>query len=217
MTLYASSLMLDRSAIKAQKITDLYSLHRVIYDLFSDIRNDQEKLLSVPSGIQWVDKGGDYFGRQILILSDRPPLTRTREVHGHVVTKLLPQHFLSHTHYQFEIVICPTRRDNKTKKLIPVKGSENIANWFIERASASWGFSVDVVSLQVERVAVCQFNNKHGHIVTLQQAKLTGCLTVINNEQFQKSFHNGIGRGRSFGCGLLQIIPVTVQSIFDKE
>lgn len=34
MTSYISVLRLDRAAIKALKITDLYSLHRVVYGLF---------------------------------------------------------------------------------------------------------------------------------------------------------------------------------------
>ena len=29
---------------------------------------------------------------------------------------------------------------------------------------------------------------------------------------FSESFANGIGRGRAFGCGLLQIIPVSLST-----
>ncbi|MCD8476336.1 MAG: type I-E CRISPR-associated protein Cas6/Cse3/CasE [Shewanella fodinae] len=31
---------------------------------------------------------------------------------------------------------------------------------------------------------------------------------MIDPEQFKQSFKNGIGKGRAFGCGLLQIVPM---------
>ncbi|GAK82817.1 CRISPR-associated protein Cse3 family [Vibrio ponticus] len=93
-----------------------------------------------------------------------------------------------------------------------MKGREEIAQWFIERAPASWGFSVTAPQLQVEQVSVLQFEAKHR--VTLQQAKLSGYLTVTNKDLFASSVANGIGRGRSFGCGLLQIVPVIESPLF---
>jgi len=37
---------------------------------------------------------------------------------------------------------------------------------------------------------------------------LKGELYVIDSEQFKQSFRQGIGRGRAFGFGLLQIVPL---------
>jgi CRISPR system Cascade subunit CasE len=51
-----------------------------------------------------------------------------------------------------------------------------------------------------------QFNKK-GNQVTLGSATLQGGLTVIDREKFKHSFCQGIGRGRAFGFGLLQIVP----------
>ena len=48
--------------------------------------------------------------------------------------------------------------------------------------------------------------------VTLSQADLRGTLEVTDKDIFSESFANGIGRGRAFGCGLLQIIPVSLSS-----
>ena len=58
MALFASVLRLDRAASHALKITDTYSLHRVVYSLFDDVRSEEEKHACISSGIQWVDKGG---------------------------------------------------------------------------------------------------------------------------------------------------------------
>lgn len=212
MTLFASVLRLDRAASHALKITDTYSLHRVVYSLFDDIRSGEEKYASISSGIQWVDKGGDARCRQVLMLSNRAPKQQVNNQHGEVVTKCLPEGFLDHNTYRFEVVVNPVRRDNQSKKIVPVKGREEIAQWFISRAQASWGFTVSELQLQVEHVRVLEFEAKHR--VTLQQAKLSGYLTVTDPEAFAHSVANGIGRGRSFGCGLLQVVPVIESSLF---
>ena len=62
--LYVSALHLDRKAVKALKITDPYSLHRVVYSLFSDVRTDAEKHSHIQSGIVYADKAGEYDGYQ---------------------------------------------------------------------------------------------------------------------------------------------------------
>ena len=64
----ASVLHLSRADVKALKITDAYSLHIAVYSLFDDIRTENEKQKSVPSGILYADKGGDFHGRKILLL-----------------------------------------------------------------------------------------------------------------------------------------------------
>lgn len=212
MALFASVLRLDRAASHALKMTDTYSLHRVVYSLFDDVRSEEEKHASISSGIQWVDKGGDTRYRQILMLSDRAPKQQVDNQHGEVVTKCLPEGFLDHDTYRFEVIVNPVRRDNQSKKLVPVKGREEIEQWFMSRAKASWGFAVSAEQLQVENVRVLQFEAKHR--VTLQQAKLSGYLTVTDPEAFAHSAANGIGRGRSFGCGLLQIVPVIESPLF---
>ncbi len=207
MQLFASVLHLDRKAIKALKVKDTYSLHRVVYSLFEDIRDSEEKGASTRSGIQWVDKGGDAYGRQILMLSNRRPKAAIDGAHGEVICKPVPEAFLSHGKYRFEVLINPVRRDNKTRKLMPAKGREAIADWFAARAENSWGFSVSKPQLQVGNIRVLQFE-KAEHSVTLQQAKLNGYLIVTDTDAFSQSVAKGIGRARSFGCGLLQIVPV---------
>ena len=211
MTQYASVLRLDRAAVKALKVTDLYSLHRVVYSLFDDVRTEAEKQSDQSSGIQWVDKGGDHLARQILILSNREPRPC---VHGQLESKTLSDMFLDHQHYRFAVTICPTRRDSQSRKLVPVKGRGAIADWFCERAPISWGFVVDPGRLQVDDVKVQNFKGKQGVPVTLQQASLNGFLSVSDRSLFQESFRYGIGRGRSFGCGLLQIVPVIENPFF---
>lgn len=211
MTLYISVLNLDPKAYRRLNITDNYSLHRVVYSLFDDVRSEQQKQRSVASGIQWVDKGGDMRGRKILIMANRPP----REPQaGELETKILSESFLTHPYYRFSICLNPTRRNKKTGKQIPILGREAIGAWFYQRA-ASWGFEVRRDQLQTENINVQQMKLAAGKIITLQQATLSGRLTVTHPEIFKNSFMQGIGRGRAFGCGLLQIVPLTEFTFFD--
>jgi CRISPR system Cascade subunit CasE len=202
--MFASVLHLSRADVKALKITDAYSLHRVVYDLFDDIRAESEKQQSVSSGILYVDKGGDFHGRKILMLSNRQPNAPT---YGEISMKKIAAEFLDYPHYRFEVIVNPTKRDNKSRKLIALRQREDIARWLIEKAP-QWGFEVSCEHLQVEDIAVKRFTEKNGREITQGQARILGRLNVINKEKFVQSFKQGIGRGRSFGCGLLQIVPI---------
>lgn len=205
LTMYAAVLRLSRSDIKALRVTDAYSVHRVVYDLFADTRDEAQKQASLPSGILYADKGGDFHHRQILLLADRLPNLAPQ--YGTVDYKPITPQFLEHGRYAFEVIVNPTRRDGQSGKLIPVRDRDAITDWFTERATASWGFQVDRERLQVDRLTVQRFT-KGGHTVTHGSAVFKGALDVLDQDRFKESFRRGIGRGRAFGFGLLQIVPL---------
>jgi len=212
MNLIASILQLDRTAVKALRITDAYSVHRVVYSLFEDVRSDAQKAGSESSGILYADQGGDFHQRTILLLSDRAPASSVDGRHGVVRSRAIPDGFLCHGRYRFKVIVNPTRRDSASRKLVPVKGHESVSDWFMERASKSWGFAVSPRRLQIDRIQALQFKDKAQRSVTLSQATVQGVLDVTDPEQFQHSFRRGIGRGRAFGCGLLQLVPLVQSS-----
>jgi CRISPR system Cascade subunit CasE len=199
----ASALHLSRADVKALKITDAYSLHIAIYKLFEDVRSTEDKQKSIPSGILYADKGGDFQGRKILMLSNRQP---NLPEHGKLEMKKIADSFLDYENYRFEVVINPSKRENQSRKIIALRKREDIAAWFIAKAPP-WGFKVSPEHLEVREVEVKRFE-KCEQTVTQGQAKLIGRLTVTDKIKFVQSFQQGIGRGRAFGCGLLQIVPM---------
>lgn len=203
---YASVLRLSRADQNTLKIRDAYGLHKVVYGLFADVRSDAEKQGSAPSGIIYADKGGDFNTRQVLMLSNRKPHQTPQ--FGKVETKPIRAAFLAHDHYAFEVTVNPGKRDNQTGKIVPIRGREAIAQWFLERAPESWGFRVHPDNLQIDKISVQVFE-KSGMTITHASATLKGELTVIDRDRFRQSFTQGIGRGRAFGFGLLQIVPLT--------
>jgi len=203
---YASVLRLSRADQNTLKIKDAYGLHKVVYGLFDDIRSDAEKQGSPPSGIVYADKGGDFNTRQVLMLSNREPHQTPQ--FGKVQTTPIQSRFLAHERYVFEVIVNPGKRDNQTGKIVPIRGREAIAQWFLERALQSWGFRVHPDNLQTDKISVQVFE-KSGKTITHGSATLKGELAVIDRDRFRHSFTQGIGRGRAFGFGLLQIVPLT--------
>jgi len=202
----ATMLTLSRKDVNALRMTDDYSLHRVVYSLFEDVRSEAEKRSSVPSGFLFADKGGDAKGRRILILSDRPPL---QPAHGTLSASwTIPDEFLQHRFYKFEVTLNPTRKENKSGRRVPIKTREEVAAWFGGKSLAAWGFSVDPARLDVRMLPVMQFNKQGERPVTHGAARVSGMLRVENRDLFIESFNKGIGRGRAFGFGLLQIEPL---------
>lgn len=209
---YASVLRLSRADIKILNIKDAYALHKVVYGLFEDIRSYTEKQTSTPSGIVYADKGGDFKTRQILMLSNRKPHQTPQ--FGEVQTKNIHSGFLDHEHYAFEITLNPSKRNKQTGRVVPICGREAIEQWFLTRAPESWGFSVNPANLQTEQTSVQTFE-KFGKAVTHGSATLKGELMALDRDRFTNSFVNGIGRGRAFGFGLLQIVPLnSIQTSF---
>ena len=202
---YATMLHLNRSDAKALKVKDAYSLHRVVYGLFEDVRTESDKKGSVPSGILFADKGGDFYSRKILILSDRKPHPAPQ--FGEVQSRPVSAEFLAWDRYVFEVTVNPGKRDSKTGKILPVSGRDNVHRWFLDRALNAWGFSVSSHNLEIVRAGVQAFE-KDGRKITHGSATLKGALTVTDRDRFVKSFTKGIGRGRAFGFGLLEIVPL---------
>jgi CRISPR system Cascade subunit CasE len=202
---YASVLRLSRADVKILGIKDAYGLHRVVYGLFEDVRSCEEKQAGASSGILYADKGGDFHWRQVLMLSTRKPHATPQ--FGAVDTRAVHSSFLGHERYAFEVTLNPGRRDKQSGKVVPVRGRESIEQWFRERAPKSWGFSVNPENLQTGQMSVQTFE-KAGETVTHGSATLKGELRVGDRDRFIQSFTQGIGRGRAFGFGLLQIVPL---------
>jgi CRISPR system Cascade subunit CasE len=207
MNMIASVLHLDRGAMQALRVTDPYSLHRVVYGLYADVRSETDKTAGRSSGILYADRGGDIHGRRILLLADRAPSDCAEGGHGRVDSRPVPEGFLAHDRYRFTIIVNPVRRENASGKIVPIKGREAVVAWFAECAPR-WGFDVSSAPLQIDRINVQHFTDKALRPVTLAQAHVAGLLRVTDRAQFRASFTHGIGRGRSFGCGLLQIVPL---------
>ena len=194
--MFASLLRLSVQDMARLRIKDAYGVHRVVYDLFDPARDNAAE----SSGILYADRGMKKERREILIVSDRSPRQASC---GRLETREIPEKLLTFSAYRFEITINPVKRESASGKLVPLRTREAVGEWFVAKAP-SWGF--EPADLEVQSLNVAQFEKK-GQRVTLGQATLTGLLHVRDAARFAHSFMRGIGRGKAFGCGLLQIVP----------
>lgn len=201
--MYLTLLKLDRNDIRKHKIVDDYSIHRVVYSLFDNVRDDEEKDHGTKSsGILFANDGGDFHFKKVTILSNRKPL----QVIGTIETKIVNPEFLNFKFYRFEILINPTKKNNKTKKIEALRRQDEIKEWFMSKATIN-GFHVNAESLDIEMLPTVFFEKKNNEL-TIGVAKIKGFLEVRDKDQFMMAFQNGIGRSKSFGCGLLKVYPI---------
>lgn len=175
------------------RLTDSYAIHRTVCGLFRF--EDEPRILHADMGFQ-------NGIRRILVLSENPPGSWE---YGKAETKAIPRKFLECESYDFKVIVNPVRQNAKTRKLEipPGKSGSGIRAWF-EGKAGTWGFEARASQADFW---IDRFRKPSG-TVTLAKARIAGSLLVRNRDLFLKSFAGGLGRGKAFGCGLLQLRPV---------
>jgi len=193
-----SMLKLKRADFK--HIKDAYSVHKIVYSLFPKKKDSGRDFL-------YVDKGSDRECRKIFILSERSP--KSAGV-GELFSHPIPDSFLNFDRYRFEVLLNPVKKEGKTGKLIPVKEVAELNEWFVNKVKA-YGFDVDKRTLEIHINNVQSFEKNYSGEnlrVTHNSALFKGVLEVKERDVFAESFKHGIGKGKAFGFGLLQIVPL---------
>ena len=202
-----SRLLFTQKDMALLKMTDPYSLHRVVYGCFplgapGEAGETPHAGRGHDASFLYADNGMRDGQRQVVVLSHIPP----KAPHwGTLESKPLPDSLLKHERYRFYLVVNPVRRENASRKLVPVRG-QAVRQWFCDK-TPSWGFQADPDQLEIVEQGVWKFVKKDSP-VTLAFVKVSGTLRVTDAERFKESFCMGIGKGKAFGLGMLQIIPL---------
>ncbi|MDP3187980.1 MAG: type I-E CRISPR-associated protein Cas6/Cse3/CasE [Limnobacter sp.] len=199
MSTFHTTLTLGAVHFKKLKITDPYSLHRVVYGLFDEKSKDGAN----GNRILYCDMGGDFGQRRIEILSGSAPDT-SQVGQSSLCVKQITDRFFQYDTYMFRVTVNPIRRRESAE--FPIIEKQEAITWFTQKATA-WGFEVQPTGIEIDSMNPIHFEAKEKHIVTINQAKIRGALRVVDREKFIHSAKNGIGRGKSFGCGLLLLQP----------
>lgn len=175
---------------------DAYSLHKAIYNLFPKKEGSTRDFL-----YRFLDS--DAEEKRILIFSEDAPAECG---FGTLEVRDVPESFLEMDFYGFDVQMNPVKRSNDSGKIVPIKGREELLSWFTAKAP-SFGFEVLPDSLSVGDTNIVQFN-KDGKKVILAKAVFTGRMKVCDRSLFKKSVREGLGKGKAFGFGLLQVMPL---------
>ena len=97
-----------------------------------------------------------------------------------------------HKNYKFNILINPTHRDSKTKKVL----ANDWKDW-IYRKSKENGFEIKEIK-KMEDMTYLGKNN-----TPIYGVEIDGVLSVSDVEKFSECMINGIGRSKGYGFGFL--------------
>lgn len=193
--LYLTKLLLDLKVCRQLQIRDAYSIHKLVYSCFPLPENSGNFL--------YADKGFAEGVRTILILSEQAP-----QIPDFIpaATTELSDHFLDIGQYRFEIVLNPVKREKETGKRRAILGQLPLLQWFMSHAE-KWGFAADENSLEVMTLPALRFKKGETEHI-FHSVRFRGFLKVTDKTLFCKNLISGIGHGKAFGFGLLQLAPI---------
>jgi CRISPR system Cascade subunit CasE len=106
--------------------------------------------------------------------------------------------------WRFKLVANPTYK--KDGKVYPHKTVKYQEEW-LEKKSHFHGFSILPDTLKVSGERYCTFKKgSTNHLVSFLAVTYDGILKVENADLFKKTLVDGIGREKTYGCGLLTIM-----------
>jgi len=188
----ASVLTIGLREMSRVDLTDEYTIHKIVYDLFPGSRR---------TFLYYQYPFAEEKGAKVLLLSEEQP--SVPEV-GKIESKMVSDSFLSYQYYAFRVKLNPvTRTGNKST---PVIGNNSLVSWFLEKQEQR-GFRADENRLDLSDCGITTIRKRQNNII-LNQCTYTGVLEVIDQDRFIEGFKKGLGRAKGFGFGLLQLKPL---------
>ncbi len=213
--MYLSKIMISPSSKEASiDLNNPYQMHRTIMNAFPDgISREHGSILY---RIELPTNTRNVYIPSILVQSKIKPNWNFINQKDNY---LLPGDFINpavmdfnpsiqiNSVFRFRLMANPTRRNKNSKKLEPILTNDELLIWLSKKAEQS-GFLIEPPNIYVKKIQVEQFEanqHKKKRIFTIHKVLFEGNLLVNNPQKFLFALENGIGRGRSFGCGLLSL------------
>ena len=114
-----------------------------------------------------------------------------------------PQRFSPGRGFRFRLRANPSRRDNQSRKLIGLYRREDQLEW-LTRQGDRHGFALEAVDA-IPSPNVWGQKGKAMAPIRISTVLFQGVLRVTEPENLLQAMRTGIGRGRSYGCGLLSL------------
>lgn len=192
---YASKFELGTKDYRILKMYDQYAVHKVVYSLFNDIRTTDDKKSGKRSGILYVNNGFQRDTMSLVILSTRKP--HSTPLLGKLSIKEVSKTFLEYKRYKFNIVV-NAYSNNKI-----LHGTDAI-DWAKNKIETEAGVAIHGMFIVNTTAQIIQ---KDKMTITHNMVRLNGVMTIIDKDKFKSAFVNGIGKGKAFGMGFLQVSP----------
>ena len=207
--MYLSRIVLnDRDRKVRHDLSNIHNLHRSIMQAFPDIeplsdeaqkrvRADWQILfrLEPDSNILLVQSElePDWGKLPLAYLTQQQCKLFQPEIEQFPVARLL----------RFRLKANPSKRDNETRKTVGLYYQPDQEAWF-GRQAAQHGFSVEGLDI-IPAANLWGAKVKGQAQIKIHTALFQGILKVQDPALFVKAVRQGIGKGKSYGCGLLSL------------
>lgn len=193
---------------------DAYGWHKVIWRFFpnQETRDFLYRVDESPSGLR------------IYILSSMAPVPPVALPDRAVRVREIPESFLAHKRYRFQMRVNPTKRidtdartgQKKEKGMrVPLTQLADLTAWLARKGVQS-GFSVPCLDrwpsedcpLSIVQEGRRSFRKPQLAPAHHASVQFSGILDVTDATLFRQAFEHGIGSAKSFGFGLLMLQPI---------
>ena len=213
--MYLSQLILnDRDRKVRHDLSNIHNLHRSIMQAFPDlepptdgeqkrVRADWQILfrLEADSNVLLVQSElePDWGKLPLTYLSQQQCKPFQPEMSQFPIDRLL----------RFRLKANPSKRDIKTRKTVGLYSQPDQENWFTRQATQH-GFSVEGLDI-IPAANLWGAKAKGQPPIKIHTALFQGVLKVQDPALFVKAIREGIGKGKSYGCGLLSLQRIALR------
>jgi CRISPR system Cascade subunit CasE len=207
--MYLSKLILNERDRKVRSdLSNVHNMHRSIMQAFP---NEQREKSRADWNILFRQEPDSNV---ILVQSDaeiEPDWSQLPQ--GYLVRaadvkpfNLQANHIKSGQIFQFRLKANPSKRDKDSSKLLGIFPEPEQIDW-LNRKGTQYGFSIKGVDV-IQTPNVFGLKAKDNPPIKIFTALYQGILQVENSNLLFEAIRQGIGRGRSYGCGLLSIARI---------
>jgi CRISPR system Cascade subunit CasE len=204
--MYLSKLVLNlRNSSALRDLSNAHALHQRIMNAFPDEQRNQPRQ-------DWQVLFRQEPDSEVILIQSELSPDWSKLPAGYLEVGCTPelkefvpnlQKLASGKILQFRLRANPSKRDSQTRKTIGFYRRDDQVAW-LERQAERNGFTlqgVDVIP------SPNLFGKKKGdsNPIRIVTALYQGVLEVTDSAQFLQALQQGIGRGKSYGCGLLSV------------
>jgi CRISPR system Cascade subunit CasE len=202
--MYLSQLVLnERDRTVRRDLSNAHDLHRRIMQAFPDEQRDNPRA-------DWHVLFRHEPDRDVVLVQSTIEPDWSRLQPGYLTNTPLPKPFdLGASHLnegrilQFRLKANPSKRDKETGKTIGLFHQADQLAW-LERRASQHGFTLLNVNT-IPTPNVFGMKGKGTSPIRIVTVLYQGVLQITDPALFCTAIQQGIGRGRSYGCGLLSI------------
>jgi len=220
--MFLSKIQLKRFAYKntalLKSLSNPDGEHRILWDFFGDKRNRERDFI--------YRKLLNFRSPNFVVLSERKPKnpdSRTWEVRSKLfqpkLTKEMALQFSLRANAtikkdgSYHDVVMNYKYELEHEKGVPRKEwpAQSVIEYeagfeWLKKRDSKNGFQINKNAFRIQRHETIRFEkDESGRTIHLGVLDMTGLLKVLNVEKFLNTLHKGLGRSKTYGCGLMLV------------